>query len=183
MKLVVIINGVGRSGKDTLCNFVADEFESDNFSVVSISSVDKIKQCAKILGWNGCSKSDKDRKFLSDLKDLATQYCDSSFNYEVKMIDKFLKNKKPGIMFIHIREPEEITKLVNRFPDVKTLLVQNINEPNITSNHADCNVENYDYDYYICNNGTLEEFRINSCNFIEDLWNCEYWKRHGEVNK
>ena len=48
-KQVIIINGTGGSGKDT---FV--EYCSEFAKVTNISSVDKVKEAAKILvGWNG----------------------------------------------------------------------------------------------------------------------------------
>ena len=48
-KRVVIINGGGGSGKDTFVEFCAKHAK-----VINISSVDKVKEAAKILvGWNG----------------------------------------------------------------------------------------------------------------------------------
>lgn len=173
-KHIYIINASGRSGKDTLCNIVADRYDTDNFQVLNISSVDQVKHCAKILGWDGVSKNDIDRKFLSDLKDLATQYCDSPFKYEYKRIRDFMGTISPGIMFIHIREPEEIKKLVDAFPAIKTLYIKNDNIPKITTNHADANTENYEYDYYIDNNGTLEDFRRTVLKFFEEELRYEY---------
>ena len=42
---------------------------------------------------------------------------------------------------------------------------QNGEDEEILSNEADANVENYEYDYYITNNGTIEEFDQNIMNF------------------
>ena len=67
-KVKIIINGCGGVGKDTFvdyCRIFAN--------ITNISSVDKIKEAAKILGWNG-GKAEEDRKFLSDLKLLSTGY-------------------------------------------------------------------------------------------------------------
>ncbi|MBO5879339.1 MAG: hypothetical protein J6Q68_02150, partial [Clostridia bacterium] len=64
-KLVMVINGAGGVGKDTLCDFA-----SAHFSVMNISSITPIKEIAAMCGWNG-EKSDKARKFLSDLKALS----------------------------------------------------------------------------------------------------------------
>ena len=50
-----------------------------------------------------------------------------------------------------------------------TVFIENENVPNITSNNADANVENYTYDFTITNNGTLEEFEDNVKIFIELL--------------
>ena len=55
VKPVFIINGSGGSGKDSFCKFC-----SQYLSVYNISSVDTIKEVAKILGWNG-EKDEKSR--------------------------------------------------------------------------------------------------------------------------
>ena len=66
-KQIVIINGTGGCGKDTFVSFVSKYKRVYNFS-----SIDKVKEIAKLIGWNG-GKTDKDRKFLSDLKKLTTE--------------------------------------------------------------------------------------------------------------
>ena len=166
-KLLFVINGMARSGKDTTCNFIRDYSGHDTFI---ISSVDDIKEKAKIMGWDGVSKTEKDRKFLSDLKDLCTWYNDAPFNYIKGQIHYFYRSLHKEIMFIHVREPQEIQKLKDTFPELKTILVTNINVPNITSNSADAGVYDYQYDYYIKNDGTLEELKEAALDFINRFY-------------
>ncbi len=71
---LIIINGVARSGKDTFI----DIFKSLNPNTINISSIDKVKELAREMGWDG-TKDDKSRKFLSDLKDLWTDYNNNIF--------------------------------------------------------------------------------------------------------
>jgi len=47
-KQIVVINGTGGSGKDT---FV--EFCSKYGKVMNFSSVDKVKEVARVIGWDG----------------------------------------------------------------------------------------------------------------------------------
>ena len=101
MKKVIIINGTGGCGKDTFVSLVSKYAKVYNFS-----SIDAVKELATIIGWDG-TKSEKDRKFLSDLKRLTTEYNDFSFNSIKNAYEKFI-NSDNEIMFIHIREPEEI---------------------------------------------------------------------------
>ena len=54
-KSVVIINGKGGVGKDTLCEVVAKKY-----SVRNVSSITPIKEIAKIGGWQG-EKGNKDK--------------------------------------------------------------------------------------------------------------------------
>ena len=56
-KNIVIINGTGGAGKDTFVSFC-----SEFVKVLNVSSVDKVKEAAKILvGWNG-EKDEVSRK-------------------------------------------------------------------------------------------------------------------------
>ena len=147
-KKIVIINGTGGSGKDTFVEFV-----SKYNKVVNVSSVDKVKEIATLMGWDG-TKDEKSRKFLSDLKKLATDYNEMPLMDMKEKVEKF-KNSDNELMFLHIREPEEIEKAKDEFGAL-TLLIKRENHETIKSNYSDANVENYDYDYII-NNTTLEE--------------------------
>lgn len=158
-KLVIIVNGKPRAGKDTFAQLL-NRYEN----VYKISSIDKIKQIAIDCGWAG-KKTEKDRKFLSDLKMLVSDYSDVIFDGMLeKVMDFYSDEIHERIMVIDIREPEEIERAKIIF-DAITLFVKNDNVEDITSNEADANVEKYEYDYYITNNGTIEEFDQNIMNF------------------
>jgi len=158
-KQVIIINGTGGSGKDT---FV--EFCSEFAKVTNISSVDKVKEAAKILvGWNG-EKDEKSRKLLVDLKQLSIEYNNSPTKYIQEEYDKFIKDNSE-YLFIHIREIEEIEK-IKKLLNAKTLLIRNPRIALITSNNSDGNVYNYNYDYIIENDGTLEDLKQKAKKFI-----------------
>lgn len=159
-KTVVIINGTGGSGKDTFVEFVSKYAKVFNFS-----SVDKVKQIASLIGWTG-TKTDKDRKFLSDLKHLTTEYNDMSFNSIKEAVIKFRKSDNE-IMFIHIREPEEIKRAVETF-GAKTILVKREGLEAITTNYSDASVNNYDYDY-IVNNTTLQSLEEKAKEFVLNI--------------
>ena len=151
-KHIFVINGSGGVGKDTFCNLVD---KVSNGKCFSYSSVNVVKQVAQLCGWNG-AKEERDRKFLSDLKDLLTEYNDLPFKDICSQIESFLDASKLEILFIHIREPKEIQKVVDKYPQVKTILISSIRVDHITSNHADAEVFNYEYDYYIHNDGSLD---------------------------
>ncbi len=162
MKQIIVINGSGGVGKDT---FV--EFCQKYCKIKNISSVDKVKEAARVLtGWNG-SKDEKSRKLLVDLKQLGIQYNDAPFKYIVESAEEFQKTEDE-IMFVHIREIEEIEK-VKKATNAKTLLVTNKNVPIITSNESDKNVMNYQYDFYIKNDGTLEDLDMVAKKFISSF--------------
>lgn len=160
-KKIIIINGSGGVGKDT---FV--EFCQEYANVKNISSVDKVKEAAKILvGWNG-DKDDKSRKLLVDLKQLSIDYNDYPTVYIKDEADSFIENSEQDMMFVHIREISEIEKL-KKLLNAKTLLITSTRVAKITSNNSDANVDQYTYDYYISNDGTLDELKEKAKEFVE----------------
>lgn len=69
------------------------------------------------------------------------------------------------IIFLMIREPQEIERAVKKF-DAITVLVKRDQSEAITSNHADRDVELYDYDYTVYNYGSLYELQSNASSFV-----------------
>lgn len=166
-KQIFVINGSGGVGKDTFVELVSVEL-NDRFkkfhTVVNFSSVDKVKEIAREIGWDG-KKSEKDRKFLSDLKSLTSDYCDMPFLSIKNKIEEFKESNEGQILFLHIREPEEIKRVVDKFK-AKTILIVRDSVMHITSNVSDKNVFDYHYDFVIENNGTIEDLRNKVRQFI-----------------
>lgn len=174
MNLTVIINGSGTAGKDTVVDIV-DEKVYNTF-IYNVSSIDRVRSAAEILGWRGC-KSDNDREFLHQLKMISSKFYDHSFRYMFEQYEHY--NKMCGnllgkhlIGFFHIREPEEIEKFKNAIQSsggrVLTLLIKRDNIDKF-SNEADKNVENYQYDYVVENNGTIEELENNVIELFNEI--------------
>ena len=179
---ILIINGAPQSGKSLFCEFCRGQLNGWGYEY---STVDFVKQIAYYCGWDGI-KSLQNRKFLSDLKDLLTEWNDIPYKKVTDEIQKVLKryktlgvNTDKLIFFIHCREPKEIQKFVDRM-GAKTLIVRRLEaEEQKQSNHADSNVFNYDYDYAICNNGTKEDLFDESERFLEKI-KAENWNSYLE---
>ena len=151
-KVAIVINGAGGVGKDTLC-----EIAARHFKVKNISSITPIKEIAALCGWDG-TKDNKARKFLSDLKSLCIEYNDYPTVWARSEYDAFLSSDEE-IMFVHIREAEEIRKFVLATGGkAKTLLVRGGKRmpEGKYGNASDDEVENYSYDYYFLNESTLD---------------------------
>ena len=166
---IVIINGTGGAGKDTFVSMCKDILGADR--VGNISTVDFVKQLANICGWDG-TKTPKNRKFLSDLKDLLTEWNNVPFKKVVETIDAYsvIAAEKGlydnSVIFIHCREPKEIKKLVEEFDAITLLIRRDAAECVEQINHADNEVLNYEYDYIIPNKGTLSELRARAEEFL-----------------
>lgn len=168
MKQIFIINGSAGVGKDTFVELMStclNNMLKKTCSVVNFSSVDKVKVIAKEIGWDG-TKSERDRKFLSELKALTGEYYDMSFKSMQSKVDEFYKNRNGQILFLHIREPDEIGRAVKEF-NAKTILIVRDSVKHITSNISDENVFNYKYDFIIENNGTIEDLMKKADNFLK----------------
>lgn len=156
---VFVINGMARAGKDT---FVKLFDNNSDYDVMNVSTIDPIKDLARtIIKWDG-NKTEKSRKLLSDLKKIMTEYDDRCFNYLKENIDKY----SDMIYFIHCREIDEIERIVKEF-DAKTILIKNNRVQVVESNDSDKNVFNYNYDYVIENNGSIEEFEEKVKKFLK----------------
>lgn len=158
----IIINGAPTAGKDTFvnCCFIYSD------KIRNLSTVDLVKKAAEILGWNG-EKDGKSRKFLSDLKDMSTEYNDGPAKYIYNTLQLYDKIGERLIVFIHCREPKEIDKL-KKLIGARTLYIsadKRIKQD--FTNHADANTKNYHYDYYIDNNDTIEELKVKAHDFVE----------------
>lgn len=161
-KEILITNGMARSGKDTFATYLNRIIPTYKYS-----SIDRVKEIARYCGWDG-GKEEKDRKFLSDLKVLTSEYSDMPFKDIYKRVDWFMNvDDHYKVLIIDIREPAEIERAKREF-SAKTVLIENINVKNITSNMADAGVFDYTYDYVIQNNGTLEEFMLNIEKFAKE---------------
>lgn len=177
MVKVVVVNGRPESGKTTfelkckeLCGASTTFwFEENKRTVVdTISTVDFVKQIATECGWNGV-KTPENRKFLSDLKDLLTKWNDVPFQ---KILDHISYMEEFGsvydwILFVDCREPEEIQKLKERL-NATTVLVRRLGDKVAkTSNHADANVFDYEYDYIVKNYGDISDLVVECINFLD----------------
>ena len=151
MKKIFIVNGKPRAGKDTFA-----ELLGKHCRVFKYSSVDKVKQIAAKCGWDG-SKMDKDRRFLAELKRITTEYNDMSYDDVAEKVAYFLKTDFFDVMLIDIREPEEIDRAIEGF-GAEAVFIVNKNVPAVTTNSSDRDVELFEYDHIVLNNGTLEDF-------------------------
>ena len=178
--LIVIINGKGGSGKDTLIKkFTTKTY--DVYNVVNVSSIDPIKEATYILGVSKDSpKSNEYRKFLSDLKMLSVDYNNYPFDYICDKITKCITDTKNfvNVIFVHIREVEEIQKLCNWCKNnvtasnhcvVKTMLVTSSRtDDKEYGNPADDYTNPYNFQYNVILNNS-NDIKVSSTIFNDTI--------------
>lgn len=167
---IVIVNGAPGSGKTSFEEICRDKL--GEFCQLR-STVDLVKEIALIYAnWDG-KKDLKSRKFLSDLKDLLSQFNDIPFRDIVRFkdvwedeLDMYNVKREPHILFVDSREPEEIMRFKRELNAI-TVLIRRANAEMVeTSNHADANVLNCKYDYEIDNNGSLSDLSAKADEFL-----------------
>lgn len=165
-KLVVIINGNGGVGKDTLCDFA-----TESFSVRNISSVTPIKEIASMGGWKG-EKDAKARKLLADIKEAFIAYNDLPFLYIKEQYHEFLESDTEEVMFVHIREGEEINKVKKYIgtPCITLLITRTQQDEQCWGNPSDDNVAGYEYDYRYSNDKMLTEAKADFTTFLKEVF-------------
>ena len=169
---MICVNGYPGSGKTTFEDYCID-FLGKEWGK-KISTIDVIKEICKDLGWDGV-KTPESRKFLSEMKDLLSRapwgdiplmsiedYCESLESW-LSLFDQ--KEVRTFYVFVDAREPKNIEVLTEKY-DAITVFIQRPLDLIDLSNHADKEVENYIYDYYINNSGSLEDLKKAAKDFI-----------------
>jgi len=159
-KIVIVINGKGGAGKDTICDIV-----SQHYNTMNVSSIDPIKEIALKYGWNG-GKDNKSRKFLADLKRAFIEYNDLPNNYLKRKYDDFMSDDNKNILFVHIREADQIDAF-KTMTSIKcvTLLVTGADSGEL-GNLPDDETGEYSYDYYYDNTGPIEDLQNSVMDFF-----------------
>lgn len=175
---VVLINGAGGSGKDTLINLITTYLRFE-FEIRNISTIDKVKKIATEMGWNG-EKDEKGRQFLADLKSVWTKYNNGANKEVMNWISAYHADEslsaKEFLIFIHCREPEALKwfeeELNKRKIDFCSVLVERSDIQSF-NNDADKFVENFKYDMIVKNDGDLEDLNKTSELLSKKLY---YWE-------
>lgn len=169
---IIVINGVGGVGKDT---FVDSCSMVEGIDVINLSSVEYIKDIATRMGWDGV-KNERGRRFLSDLKDAMTRYNDGPFLRIIDQIKEIVYDYESFdmpddnlIIFVHCREPEEITRFEKEY-GARSLLIRRPQVENlISNNHADTEVLYHDYNYTYWNINDLEGLKYDAKQLIKKI--------------
>lgn len=171
---VVIVNGKPGCGKTTFENCC--ETILGHAYCRRRSTVDKVKELACEAGWDG-QKTPEARKLLSDLKDLFTKYNDMPKNDIVTYLKGWEEDLKyfyvgnyPHVLFVDDREPEHIDRLKKELNAITLLIRRPGDELVETSNHADENVFEYEYDYIIDNNSDIENLIFHAEVFLNSIF-------------
>ena len=142
--------------------------------VSELSTVDFVKEVAKICGWKG-KKDKKDREFLHDLKEAMEKWDNIPNKKVLEDAENIIKNYLGlnHLFFVNIREPQSIESFSQLVMEqgyetpIKILM-----ESNMSSNEVDSivqEIKSIKYDKIYKNNGTLKELANTAGDFIEEI--------------
>lgn len=167
--MMIVINGLSNSGKDTFCEFCGDYIYTKSFSTVDI-----VRKASSLFGLSDTKNNVEHRNFMGELKQLVNKYNDHSFEYIKKQYNSFkehtnyLLEDNEFFIFVHSREIEEIERFKKEFGAI-SILVKNPSIPENPNNIPDKNVMSYNYDYIIENDGTLEDLHNKALKVTKEI--------------
>lgn len=183
---VVCINGSNKTGKDFFIRLFKACVARRELSVLihNVSSIDPYRYAFQnLFSGERYRGSDEQREALNSLKKLAVSYNDAPFEYiKERISDQWIKavsRKKLDrlIVFVHVREPDEIAKIGEWYGnDIVTTVLIEADGPladrlHIADNDADKNVSEYDYDLCVGNIGDIKQLTNQSDRLITYLLN------------
>ena len=190
--IIVLINGAGGNGKDTFVEAVGKSCSASN-----LSTIQEVKDAADVLisvvdnydlavGPTVCAgkhkeeKTDQYRSFLHDIKMAWANFCDGPNTCILGHLQDIMAEQLSGnvaydVIFVHVREPEEIEKLKTAITQKLgliciTILVKGLVDPSVYTNSGDAGVYNYNYDMTIINQLNRKElFELQATLFGERI--------------
>lgn len=163
---IFTVSGKGTCGKTTfekmVCQYAKKTgLNSHITSMVKFTKIFAQRHCK----WDG-GKTDIERRFLSDLKDTFTRYCEFD---RMNIATEIGENAKAGcdLIFIDAREPDDMLWLKENFGAERILIERPELNNRVYGNHADDDIMKWEYDIHMVNNGSLEDLDNTAKEFVE----------------
>lgn len=161
---IYLIAGKARTGKDTIGNFISENYL--NQKVIHLQFSYYIKEYAKkVSDWNG-SEDTKPREFLQQLgTSLIRGQIDELFFVRRMCEDIQVYSYFYDVIIISdVRYEIEITALQAKFPNVYTIYTERFHQRELTEEQqkhsTEVGLDHYDqYDYKVVNDCTLGELK------------------------
>lgn len=164
---VIFVNGPPRAGKDTFVELASKHLAKANVWPDSFSSIDPVRDLlTNSAGIDLSAKTPADRKLLADIGAALEEHS----NWRTEKVVEFCKNsawKGAGhgydtAVFIHIREPQNIQRVIRRLREIGGFRVTTafVDGPRAVDvdNVADRAIRLMSYDWTLDNDSTIEAF-------------------------
>lgn len=158
MKVLVIVTGLPRSGKDTSINIIQALLHSQDVPSMTFSSIDPVRDMLK--GHVDLSaKTAADRKLLSVVADAMQEHSGFRVRRSLHAMQSFFFDEGEGVFFLQIREPELREEVRARAWNEYEVLTIRLLVSSLRAEQAACRAdlvaEMGEFDYTIDNDGDL----------------------------
>ena len=184
MKKIILVSAKARNGKDAVAELAKRELESKGERVLICHYADLLKYiCKTFFAWNGI-KDDKGRTILQHVGTDTIRMKNDRPDYWVDFIVDILwmfYDEWDYVFIPDCRFENEIERMKDEFdgnPYGRDKVISlRVNRPNFDSglsqeqlNHpSECALDNYKFDYYIENNGTLDDLRLKVKDLLDNI--------------
>lgn len=176
---VILISGKSASGKDTLANFMREEYTKNGKKVLTIHYADCVKFYARqYYRWNG----EKDEAGRGLLQHLGTDRVRAKFpNYWADLVGQFLSAIDGDFDYVLIpdlrfyNEYKRVAKFnkncitirVNRLNRDGTYMLNSAMTEEQHKHPSECSLDDFSFDYMVDNSGSLDDLRAAAKKTIE----------------
>ncbi len=176
---IFLIAGRARHGKDTVAMFIREYYLRHALKPEGLYFSYYIKDYAKRLtSWDGREETkDEVRSFLQELgteiirKQIDTNFFIRRVCEDIKVYSFFCD----VLTISDVRFPEEIDEVKKKFPHAISIFVERPNfvsplNKEQSSHQTETALDDYNaYDYYVTNDGTMEELKEKVINLLEEV--------------
>lgn len=173
-RVVVVVNGRPRAGKDTAVISMCGMLAAAGWSAGAYSSIDPVRS---LLLHQGIMHPDKktgaERDLLASVGDALQRYNQFRTAGCLKRIEATETTQQDSCLFIHMREPANIALLreqsLDRVTRFDTLFVSGPRAEMVESNAADAGVEGLVYDHELVNDGSYGRLFSQCAGYVDNL--------------
>lgn len=170
---VIVVNGPPRAGKDTLVEAMMRHYADRGHHVASFSSIDPIRDMLTEAGIDTSAKTQADRALLAAMGTLLEQHSNFRTNWCVNqvLITHRCFCRKAPVVFLHVREPENIDRIEALLApcDIRLwrVFVESDRAETTFSNPSDANVFAMKRNFTVQNNGSLKELEKSAAALVD----------------
>lgn len=172
---VIVISGKAQNGKDTMAGLIKKALESEGSKVPIAHYADLLKYiCKQFFNWNG-DKDERGRHILQHVgTDIIRKQCPDYWVEFLIDIVNFFPNEWEYMLIPDCRFPNEIERLIESGLDTVHVRVTRDGFESPLSHaqqlhESETALDNIHPDYYIRNNGTLQDLEMSVIDFLSEL--------------
>lgn len=171
---ILVISGHAQNGKDTVAGLLRDSLKADGNRVLVAHYADLLKyMCRTFFDWDG-NKDEKGRHILQYVgTDIIRKQAPDFWVDFISSVLTYFNENWDYVLIPDTRFPNEIDKLLsNGFNVIHIRVVRPNFESSLTEeqkNHpSETALDNVNPDFYIYNEGSMEELRVNINEWIKE---------------